>query len=323
MFKCTECGSEYETKPDYCDCGNDEFVITVEKDTIVEKEPQIPASEPIVQQESAHKIQTHSLSKAEFVSLGIFILCLILAIIVVFWPVKQQEIINNTAQNTINAVKEIPPIDKFWDNTVKPLPAIPEPVAIKIVTPPVVKPVQKQTTTAKQKVAQNPKKQTTSTNVTAKATQNAAVNKGTVNKQTAKTTVKTLNLEEEAQKAAEDAAKKYAEVKKAAEDLQTSMAAKQELASYKTRLRNTIGQRIDFTRVVGDGDCAISFRIDSTGKLINGAFAKQSNNITLNNAAYKAFMTSRSYNPPPSGYKGETLTLKVQFYNGNFSISLN
>ena len=25
MFKCKECGAEYEVKPDYCDCGNDEF----------------------------------------------------------------------------------------------------------------------------------------------------------------------------------------------------------------------------------------------------------------------------------------------------------
>ena len=25
MFKCTECGTEYEIKPDYCDCGNDTF----------------------------------------------------------------------------------------------------------------------------------------------------------------------------------------------------------------------------------------------------------------------------------------------------------
>ena len=26
MFRCTECNSEYEIKPDFCECGNDEFV---------------------------------------------------------------------------------------------------------------------------------------------------------------------------------------------------------------------------------------------------------------------------------------------------------
>ena len=25
MYKCKECGAEYKEKPDYCDCGNDEF----------------------------------------------------------------------------------------------------------------------------------------------------------------------------------------------------------------------------------------------------------------------------------------------------------
>ena len=33
MFKCSECGQEFEIKPDYCDCGNDIFeeVLNVEK----------------------------------------------------------------------------------------------------------------------------------------------------------------------------------------------------------------------------------------------------------------------------------------------------
>ena len=26
MYKCTECEREYEIKPDFCDCGNDEFI---------------------------------------------------------------------------------------------------------------------------------------------------------------------------------------------------------------------------------------------------------------------------------------------------------
>lgn len=25
MYKCKECGTEYEIKPDYCDCGNNTF----------------------------------------------------------------------------------------------------------------------------------------------------------------------------------------------------------------------------------------------------------------------------------------------------------
>ena len=99
--------------------------------------------------------------------------------------------------------------------------------------------------------------------------------------------------------------------------------AKQELANYKIGLRNTIGKKIDFTRVVGDGECSLSFKINSSGQLINRAFTKQSSNITLNDAAYAAMNATTRYNVPPSAYKGETLNLSIKFYNGNFSISLN
>ncbi len=100
-------------------------------------------------------------------------------------------------------------------------------------------------------------------------------------------------------------------------------AAKQELANYKISLRNTIGKKIDFTKVVGDGDCAITFKLDSNGKLINRAFSKQSSNITLNDAVYAAMMSTPSFSAPPSAYKNEILKLNVKFYNGNFTINLN
>ena len=116
--------------------------------------------------------------------------------------------------------------------------------------------------------------------------------------------------------AAEEAAKKAAAAQKAA-------AAKQEFANYKVGLRNTIGRKIDFTRVVGDGSCTVAFKIDSNGKLINRSFSKQSSNITLNDAVYVAVMSTPTYNPPPSGYKNEVLNLNIRFYNGNFEITLN
>ncbi len=100
-------------------------------------------------------------------------------------------------------------------------------------------------------------------------------------------------------------------------------AAKVELANYKISLRNTIGRKIDFAKVVGDGDCAITFKINSSGKLTNRAFAKQSSNITLNDAVYAAMMATPSFNAPPSAYNNETLRLTVKFYNGNFEINLN
>ena len=97
----------------------------------------------------------------------------------------------------------------------------------------------------------------------------------------------------------------------------------QELTNYKASLRNTIGKKINFANVVGDGNCAISFKVNSAGKLTNRAFAQQSSNITLNDVVYNAMMSTPSFNPPPEAYKNETMTLKVKIYNGNFEITLN
>jgi len=102
-----------------------------------------------------------------------------------------------------------------------------------------------------------------------------------------------------------------------------TQALQKELSNYKVGLRNTIGRKIDFANVIGDGDCAISFNIASNGKLINRKFTKQSSNITLNDAVYKAVMATPSYNPPPSGYNNETMNLRIRFYNGNFDVTLN
>ena len=49
MFKCKECGAEYEEKPDYCDCGNDTFeqvesAPKSEKAPKIEQTPQIKIS---------------------------------------------------------------------------------------------------------------------------------------------------------------------------------------------------------------------------------------------------------------------------------------
>lgn len=98
---------------------------------------------------------------------------------------------------------------------------------------------------------------------------------------------------------------------------------RQELTLYKSSLRNTIGKKIDFTKVIGDGECSLSFKISSNGRLTSKTFTKQSSNMTLNDTVFNALNTMTSFNPPPEGYKGETLRLNIKFYNGNFEISLN
>ena len=153
------------------------------------------------------------------------------------------------------------------------------------------------TTTAQQTPVQAPKPNTTTQTTTAQNTQ--------------------------AQQAALEAQRKAAAAQAAAQAAKQAAVAKQELASYKTSLRNSIGRKIDFTSVVGDGSCSLSFKIASNGRLTNRVFTKQSSNLTLNEAVYSAMNATPSYNPPPNAYHNETLNLTIKFYNGNFEISLN
>lgn len=356
MYKCKECGFEYEIKPEYCDCGNDEFEevlpevkVQETKPADIQKEQQVKASsakdfhiESAKPKEPARKkaFSEQYPSLARFfasidpISGGIFLTCIILSFLIVLfaWNPTEQVI---TEQKTETAItKNIPSIDSFWNNSTegmvqekKEAPKKEEPkIAIQI--PKIV-----QSIVPQQKI--QPKKISV---VTVKPTQTKTTSKTTTTPKTSNktNTQKTTTTVQKAQTTQTPVAKPTVQVTQppivvqqkdpaliAAEEAKKSIAMKQELANYKASLRNTIGRKIDFTKVIGDGTCSISFKIDSSGKLINRSFTQQSGNITMNDAVYAAMMATPSYNPPPSGYKNETLKLTVRFQNGNFEISLN
>jgi len=345
MYKCTECGLEFENKPEYCDCGNDEFVLTVPQEEKI-PEPAVNAEITKASEPTPEPISAEEFSKAAAAeqnsynnyktarepmklpvspfALFIFIMCILLSLMIwILWnPVKETaETVSEIIENVEN--KPIPSIDKLWKSPEPakqeeqaPAPA-PAPKQEKKTTVinipkaanPVKKSVPKTTQTAKQQPKTTQTKKQQAVNNTQKAQNSAA-------EQAAK------QAQEAAKKAQEAKAKAEAEAIAAAEAAKKAAISKQELYSYKINLRNTIGQKIDFTRVIGDGDCVISFKVDANGRLTNRAFEKQSANITLNNAVYNAVMAVPSYSAPPSGYKNETLRLKVSFNNGNFAITL-
>ncbi len=336
MYKCTECGTEFENKPEYCDCGNDEFVLTVEEKHEEEK----IISEPVKTEEKLfentektygagydeYKRSSHDFSQpVSPYALVVFILCIIFSFLIVFlWnPVKETtDKVTEIIEKVEN--KNIPSIDKLWKN---PAPVVqteqkPE-IPIKQEVKQIVSNIPKPTVTVKQTVVKP--KTTQQTNTQTKVTQPKPQQKPVQQKPV----VQQPSISE-AQKQAEEAARKAKEAQQkaeqealiAAQKAKAAAAAKQELYSYKINLRNEIGKKIDFTRVIGDGDCAIIFKIDQNGKLINRSFAKQSSNITLNNAVYNAVMATPVFMQPPKSYNNETLRLNVSFNNGNFAITL-
>ena len=320
MYKCTECGLEFETKPEYCDCGNNEFILTIEETTEPEKN-KISEEKSQADINPVNKTQElyeeHKSEKLPVTlpfhpaALGFLVLCIILSLLIIFvWnPIESNDI---QKPETVEIVeqKAIPSIDKLWKanvntgNTAKSTesPKIP---AKKIATVPL-----KKVNTAQTQV--KTQKQTAKTST--------QINKTPIKTQAQDTSA--AKVQEAAHKALEAKQKAEAEARAAAERARRETLAKQELANYKINLRNAIGQKIDFTRVIGDGDCIISFKVDLSGKLINRAFAEQSDNITLNNEVYKAFMALPSFTTPPALYKNETLMLNVKFTNGNFAITL-
>ena len=344
MYKCKECGAEYEEKPDYCDCGNDEFEevgVKIEEKIVETETPVIEKPKPTEAKSFRTPMQDNYIPKREFnidpISLSIFIVCILLSIYVLFFAFNPKESDENAEvkQEMTTIPKNIPAIDKIWNNALpvvkkeEPKKVEPEENIIKQIIP-----------VQTQQKAEN-KKQTTMKKVTTVPLKKSNQIKNNVS------TKQQIIAQEQAKKAADEKAKKEAlakqkaeaerkaaedaqikklkaeQAKKAAEEkAQKAQVAKQELVVYKANLRNTIARKIDFTRVIGDGSCTVSFKIDSNGRFYNRSFTKQSSNNTLNDAVYNAIMATPSFNPPPEAYNNEVLSINIKFYNGNFEISL-
>ncbi|MBQ8459635.1 TonB C-terminal domain-containing protein [bacterium] len=412
MFKCVECGTEFEIKPDYCDCGNDIFeeIKNIAKNGVnpsnVKKEFHKTPEIKVISKQSVRveKVKSFDEQYPEFsrlkksldpISLIIFILCLVLSGIVVAFVGNPEDKIkssdNETPKNE-QISQNIPSVDDFWDNTPPVIEQnmkkeiqseeenqIKDPVKMiedflkktEVQEPPVEHKQPVQTQAVKPVTVQPPKTnaiQKNNTQQVSKKTQpvtNSAA-KPVVNMPSSPQDKATKDLLARIQKNAQassqnsQAAKKSSVVQsnksvhttvnsapsqahvqsqvqaqtqtqtakpvlrqKTEIPVKSSAELKQELNAYKASLRNTLGKKINFANVVGDGNCSVTFKINSSGKLIERKFSQQSSNITLNDAVYLAMMSTPTFNAPPEGYKNETLTFSVKFYNGNFEISLN
>lgn len=116
MYRCIECKAVFETKLDYCDCGNDEF------------EEFYNAAPPVQQQSFSQETQNlppvakKVYNFKEIASMAIFTICIILSIfawIFVGRDASGQKNSHNSSQqgagSTINY--NIPDINDIWDNT--------------------------------------------------------------------------------------------------------------------------------------------------------------------------------------------------------------
>ena len=317
MFKCKDCGSEYKEKPDYCDCGNDTFD-EIKDETIgtIDKTEETKTQ----QQKESDNIKPKSKKnekyiKTDKISLLIFAVCLILSIIILFFPVNTPLNTDNIKENNEQNIISIPSVNSIWDNSI--------PVVQKTELPK-TEPVSSEETVVKKnpKVNENTDNKKDLNTTPAKS----ETPKITKVKLTKNTTVKPKQTDSSVPKKQNEQITKQTQkptttVKPTSNTNNTQNEIS--LNSYKIGLRNKIGSHIDFASVAGDGACAVTFKIDVNGKLINRKFVQQSENTSLNDAVYNAMLAVPNYKTPPSTYKDNTLKLSVKFISGNFEVSLD
>ncbi len=349
-YKCTECGQLYDELQEYCDCGNDSF------DVIEQEENQQPYT---VQNQYNHTPTYSQYSnqnrRFDLPSVAFLVVCLILSFVILFFVgnpssdsdkqknAQTQKEKQQQAENK-KAAQNIPSIDELWIENPKKAAA---PVSVQKEEPAQQQPSQTQTVQNNIqktisdlfKPAQQPAKTSVSTQPV--KTYTPAKTTPAAKKVSTKTTTKTTKTvskpaattvkKQQPQKAPTTQTSASKTTSKGSKKTTMSTispkvnaaAQKRELLNYKIALRNKIASNINFAAVVGDGSCAITFKISQSGKLTNRAFSKQSTNDSLNDAVYNAVMQTPAYNPPPSGYKNETLKLSVTMYGGNFEVDLN
>ena len=292
MFKCTDCGCEYDIKPDYCDCGNNIFT----------EISQTPEPTPQLQTQQPKKEKIKPKKDFDYIGWGIFFACIILAILSIMFLgngiLKKAEESSKTQKPVLQPNKNIPSIESLWKSSTTPQATQPQITVQKPVVKTEPKQVKKVVAT---KPVQKQPQQTTQTQPV-KTTPKVDVQKYIPQTQTptSQPTVKPVE-------------------QKPVVDL---VAQQQELLQYKIALRNRIASKIDFAQVIGDGNCKITFKINPSGTLIDRKFVQQSTNMSLNDVVYNAMMQNPAYKTPPEGYKNETLTLTVKIYGGNFEIDL-
>lgn len=285
MFRCKECGYEFDIKPEYCDCGNNTFdeIISVQNS----KNPDI----------------------RQIISVVIFVLCLILAIIP--WTIKsdiKQEKQVLPDKGVTSSVPAIPDIEKLWED---PRPKISGDTSAQVVkkeaqkvSKPVVQPIKQPVAKPVQKTPPNPVKPVPLSKI-----------KNANQKVTAQKPPKVVEkVSQQVMSQTQSAKPQKAAVKTAPVDMTP-------LINYKNDLRIALLSKLNVPNIQGVGDCAVSFSVNSDGKLLNRSFVYKSSNKSVNDEVYYMLMRLPYFKKPPSIYKGETLKLKFYFNNGYYEIS--
>ncbi len=117
MYRCTECGREYDICPDYCECGNDIFDEIIEDNYYEEEEIEEPVRpKRKLTREEKEELEQEARDKKK--SMIAAIACVILAITVLFLPPYPEKKSDKVQKQVKTANVKLPELKTFWDDTV-------------------------------------------------------------------------------------------------------------------------------------------------------------------------------------------------------------
>lgn len=323
IYKCNNCGRNYNLKPDFCECGNNEFVEVVENfdystvktdfnsgkdvDFLYAQNNSLSDEQDVNSYKNDLKMQRTS----EIVAIIVFVVVLITALIMIFSNVsaffhKSQE---KTASVEIESY--IPSdVNEYWTDS-KPVSSTAQPVrqdnttnSVNVVNSNASKNTANQNNSPKSQVV----KQTPMTS--SKAEKN--INSPKINKNVTKPT-------QEKQKT-QIVAKNNDNVSKPVTKQENTISV-EEYLRYKNSLRNRLFANFPILTVQGQGSAKIAFSVAADGKLTNRRFVTQSGNKSLDDAMYNMLMRVPVFSTPPSGFEGREIVMQMDFNNGHYSFA--
>lgn len=335
IYKCKNCGQNYYEKPDFCECGNNVFVLIKSFDNTNSDISQkykddfstLYPNNEFVEQEDILYDKNNSKILTVF-SCVIFVISLILSSVFVYKGIVYKPVLNekNIVSKNINN-KNIPYVDTYWDNSI--ISSNKQSANIRSNKIANIENIIFETPTTKSEIVMNKIDATSKSSIENENTNSVKKSQKTVtdlnqkvnqvNEKLLKNNVEkvvTTNKNIQNNKSSNDIPEKVssADIKKQEQEIA-------DLLQYKADLRLRLFQHFPILNVFGYGVAVIGFNISSEGKLNNRRFIQQSENKSLNDALYHMLMSVPIYSPPPKYYKGEDIVLKMEFNNGYYSFS--
>ena len=115
MYRCTECHSEYQDLPDFCDCGNDSFEEIIEEEYY--EEPPRPRRRPAPKKRQLTEEELEELAEEKadrtkaLITLGI---SLLICIVICFMPPHMQTKKAIVQESVKNETVDLPDVNSYW-----------------------------------------------------------------------------------------------------------------------------------------------------------------------------------------------------------------